>query len=273
MKRFLLFCSGADASALERCPTAASRYAGIGAAVLLAAILAGLSGGYALFLVLRSVSAAAALGVLWCVAILNLDRLIAGVRPQKSVALDLLYAVPHLAFSVLLALVISRPLQLKLFEAEIEQRWMRTGQGRAGAAAVQGGERVDAPLRENARLTGEEDARRRGHGTAGDALAREKEGMSGTGSPGPGPVFAAKERALLEAERELQRSARMGAGGLVARLEGLRALERESETVHQASLLVTLLLAVMFTAPLVLKIAILSPPRPYEPPLDRSEAG
>ncbi len=46
---FFLFCSGANRTVLRECPSEETKYAGIGATIFFTAVLAGLSGGYALY--------------------------------------------------------------------------------------------------------------------------------------------------------------------------------------------------------------------------------
>ncbi|HYR10416.1 MAG TPA: DUF4407 domain-containing protein [Longimicrobium sp.] len=301
MKRFLLFCSGAGPRLLNASPDDETRYVGLGATVLLTAVLASLSGGYALFTVFRSVPAAAALGVLWGVLILNLDRVIvSGMHRQNNVWMDVLYALPRLVLAVLLAVVISRPLELRLFEPEIEQRMMAMQIESRGhdieSIRAGDGERLNQLQRENARLHAEIEAGRRELRTAEEAWIREKEGTAGTGVPGAGPVYRERERIVGEAARRMRetearnlpliarneraidairaeqdnRIARMDAtrtgayGGFLARMEALRALKRESETLHWAGMFITLLFISLQTAPLVATLlSALDPSRAY----------
>ena len=78
MKRFFWFCSGADISILRTwdCSTEHNTYAGIGATIFLTAVLASLSGGYALWTVFQSSPYAITFGILWGILIFNLDRYI-----------------------------------------------------------------------------------------------------------------------------------------------------------------------------------------------------
>src|SRR3954447_20888879 len=127
IKEFFLFCSGANRSVLSECPSEETKYAGIGATVFFTALLAGLSGGYALYTVFLSPSLAIPFGVLWALMIFNLDRVIvSGMRKQRELRLDLLYATPRLLLATLLAIVISKPIELKLFEREIEAQMVHS---------------------------------------------------------------------------------------------------------------------------------------------------
>jgi hypothetical protein len=301
MKRFLLFCSGADPRLLKASPGDEPRYLGLGTTVLLTAVLASLSGGYALFTVFQSIPAAAALGALWGAVILNLDRVVVtGMRRQRTAWMDLLYALPRLVLAVLLAIVISRPLELRLFEPEIEQRmmemWLESRSRDAELIRTSDGERLSELDRENDRLRAEIDAALRESRAAEEAWIREKEGTASTGIPGAGPVFQEKRRIMDGAARRMREvearnlpliarndraiealraaqakmiaqvdARRTGSySGLLARMEALRALKRESETVHGAGMFITLLFIVLQTAPVVVAfLSMLDPSRPY----------
>ncbi|WP_420126205.1 DUF4407 domain-containing protein [Longimicrobium sp.] len=290
MKRFLLFCSGANTTGLRAYPADESSYAGIGATVLLTAVLASLSGGYALFTVFGSIPVATVLGVLWGLVIFNLDRVIvSGMHTQKHPLINLLYALPRLGIAVLIAVVISRPLELKLFEAEIHNESMRMQiDGRSAAMArIQAGhgDRLAQLHAENDRLKMEVDAERNEHRAAEEAWIREKTGTGGTGIPGAGPVFREREKALQEATRQMTEmearndsllalndaeikrlegeqqeliaradEVRQGSPGLLARMEAFGALKRKSRTIHQASLTILLLFISLETAPVVVKL-------------------
>lgn len=309
MKRFFLFCSGANTTVLRSCPTDESKYVQIGATILLTAIFASLSGGYALFSVFRSIPLAAVFGVLWGVVIFNLDRVIvSGMRKQNRFALDLLYAVPRFAISFLLAVVISRPLELKFFEVEIRDRWerMQADTRRDHIARIRGNdeERLNELRAENARLKEEVEAKRREFDARNTAWMQEREGTAGTGIPGAGPVFAEKDTLRREAERQMKEmeltnlpqiqkneseiarlladqevriaradSVRMESGGLLAKMEALGVLKEEHETIHLASLFLTLLFLSLETAPIMVKLlSTLNPYRPYDELLAQHES-
>lgn len=134
LKRFFIICSGAEPSILEdsRCLTDRTKYAAIGATVLSTAVLASFSGGYAMYKTFQSGPKAVALGLLWGVIIFNLDRYIvsslhrqridSGVSPRerrKIRAREFYMALPRFALAVLISFVITRPIELRLFDREI----------------------------------------------------------------------------------------------------------------------------------------------------------
>ncbi len=134
LKDFFIFCSGAEKSILndKRCIAEGTRYAAIGATVLSTAVLASLSGGYAVYTTFRNVPIAIGLGVIWALIIFNLDRyIVSTIRKQRLDpalskqqrlgirARELLRAVPRFLLAVFIAIVVTRPIELKLFEREI----------------------------------------------------------------------------------------------------------------------------------------------------------
>ena len=124
VRRFLLFCSGAKISILSRkdCVTEQSKYEMIGITIFFTAVLASLSGGYALFTVFQSLKLSSAFGVFWGAIILNLDRfIVANIKKGKNNFFQqILIAFPRLILAIFLAIVITKPLELKLFSKEIE---------------------------------------------------------------------------------------------------------------------------------------------------------
>ncbi len=308
MKQFLLFCSGANTDILEQCPTDQSKYVGIGATIVLTSLLASLSGGYALFTVFRSVPAAVLFGALWGVVIFNLDRVIvSGMRRQKYVWMDVMYALPRVGLSILLAIVISRPLELRLFEAELLQEWqrMQLEERNRYQATIAAGDtaRLAALKAENTRLGNEIQARDQEFREAQQAWVKEKEGTSGTGIPGAGEVFAEKERVMESAADRLKEAEERnrpligknqeeidrlilaqdslrartnevadGADGFLARMRAFDSLKERYPVVHLASIFITLLFISLETAPVMVKLlSTFSPYRPYDELLEQRE--
>ena len=128
MRDFLIFCSGADKNVLEHCPTPEmAKYEGIGGTVFFTGLFAMLSGGYALYFVFHAgeyaLLSAIGLGIIWGLFIFNLDRyIVSSMVKQGSFLSDLKLAIPRLMLAILLAIVISTPLELKLFETEINSQ-------------------------------------------------------------------------------------------------------------------------------------------------------
>lgn len=123
IRSFILFCSGAAPQLLKRCPAETSKYAGIGASVLFTAIFASAAAGYALSVIFNSIWIAIVFALLWGGMIFNLDRfIVSGMRKNGLLKNDLLAAVPRFVMAIVIAMVVSKPLELKLFEKEINRQ-------------------------------------------------------------------------------------------------------------------------------------------------------
>jgi hypothetical protein len=124
MKKLKLFfwqCSGADQMILEKCPTESSKYAGIGATIFFTGLFAALSGGYALWMVFENLYAAIGFGLIWGLLIFNLDRyIVSSMRKEGNIGRELLMASPRILLAVIISIVIAKPLELKIFDKEIQ---------------------------------------------------------------------------------------------------------------------------------------------------------
>ncbi len=135
MKRFFWFCSGADLSILRTwdCSTEHNTYAGIGATIFLTAVLASISGGYALWTVFQSYPSSISFGILWGILIFNLDRyIVMSIHKSRggfgAFFRQVAIASPRLVLALLIASVITVPLELKIFEREIIDQLERNHQ-------------------------------------------------------------------------------------------------------------------------------------------------
>ncbi|WP_271856255.1 DUF4407 domain-containing protein [Patiriisocius marinus] len=123
LQRFFIFCSGADTAILNDCsPGENTKYAGIGATVFFTAVMATIAGSYALFTVFENVFTAIFFGLIWGLLIFNLDRFIVStIKKRDDFFAEFLQALPRIILALIIAIVISKPLELKIFEKEISQ--------------------------------------------------------------------------------------------------------------------------------------------------------
>ncbi|MGI9546928.1 MAG: DUF4407 domain-containing protein [Flavobacteriaceae bacterium] len=123
IRSFFMLCSGADMDILETCSSGEkNKYAGIGATVFFTALMAFIAASYALYTVFDNVYAAIAFGLVWGMLIFNLDRFIVStIKKRNSVKSEILQATPRIILAVIIAVVISKPLELKIFEKEIDR--------------------------------------------------------------------------------------------------------------------------------------------------------
>jgi len=126
INEFMWFCSGANKEILRKCPNEYAKYFGMGGTILFTSLMASLSGGYAFYKAFDSSTLAIFFGLFWGAMIFNLDRFIVNTmysdgKPTISWK-ELFSGLPRIVIAIFLGIVISFPLELKLFEDEIEAR-------------------------------------------------------------------------------------------------------------------------------------------------------
>ncbi|MES3016678.1 MAG: DUF4407 domain-containing protein [Bacteroidota bacterium] len=124
---FFWFCSGAHIDTLKRYPTEHNKYVGIGATIFFTALFASLSGGYAMYFVFAGNPAAVVFailfGLIWGLAIFNMDRyIVASISKSGTTNQQILQATPRILLAIMIGIVISRPLELKIFDKEIREK-------------------------------------------------------------------------------------------------------------------------------------------------------
>ncbi|TKC04846.1 DUF4407 domain-containing protein [Pedobacter frigoris] len=127
ISRFFWFCSGAHISTLEKHPTEHNKYIGIGATIFFTGLFAALSGGYAMYFVFKgdamAVVFALLFGLIWGLAIFNMDRyIVSSINKSASTTKQVWQATPRILLAIMIGIVISRPLELKIFDKEIKER-------------------------------------------------------------------------------------------------------------------------------------------------------
>lgn len=123
LKQFFLLCSGVDLKLIEECSNGEqNKYAGIGATVFFTAVMAAIASSYALYTVFDNIYTAIFFGIVWGLLIFNLDRFIVStIKKHDHKWKELWQATPRIILAVIIAMVISKPLELKIFEKEINQ--------------------------------------------------------------------------------------------------------------------------------------------------------
>ena len=120
VKRFFWLCSGSHLKTLEEVPSEGAKYAGIGATIFFTGLFAALAGGYAIYTFSDSLWISIPTGIVWGGMIFNLDRyIVSSMRKAHSWKKEWLMATPRIFLAIIISLVIARPLELKIFEKEI----------------------------------------------------------------------------------------------------------------------------------------------------------
>lgn len=121
---FMWWCAGVNRDVLRQCPTEWAKYAGMGGTIFSTACMATLSGGYAISTVFDNTIVAVLFGLFWgFVIIFNMDRLIVNTMysdGKETISLkELGSGSPRILIAIFLGLVISAPLELRIYESEI----------------------------------------------------------------------------------------------------------------------------------------------------------
>lgn len=121
---FLWWCAGVNRDVLRQCPTEWAKYAGMGGTIFSTACMAALSGGYAISYVFDNTTIAVLFGLFWgFVIIFNLDRLIVNTMYSDGEVTiswkEFFSGLPRIIMAIFLGIVISTPLELKIYEKSI----------------------------------------------------------------------------------------------------------------------------------------------------------
>lgn len=128
------WCSGADRRLLRMCPAEHSKYMGIGTVIFFTALMAMISSFFAISYVFGNADMSSdkwqtwvfsiAFAIMWGLMIFFLDRFITNTMYSDGKVtiswLELRSALPRILISIFLGIVISAPLELKIFEKEVE---------------------------------------------------------------------------------------------------------------------------------------------------------
>lgn len=209
LKHFFWMCSGADRTLLQRYPTEATKYVGIGATIFFTGIFAWLAASYALYTVFNNQWIAISAGLVWGLMIFNLDRyIVSSMRKEKKWSKEFFTALPRLILALLISIVIAKPLELKIFEKEInaelkimEQQTITRQEGevkfRFDPERDRITQEIDALKNEIAEKTKKRDDL--------NQLAREEaDGTGGTKKRNAGPIYKIKKTEADLANKELE---------------------------------------------------------------------
>ncbi|MEM9363057.1 MAG: DUF4407 domain-containing protein [Bacteroidota bacterium] len=198
LQRFFIFCSGADIQILETCSNGErNKYAGIGATVFFTAVMAFIASGYALYTVFDNVYTAIFFGLIWGLLIFNLDRyIVSTIKKRDTKKSELLQAAPRIVLAIIIAVVISKPLEMKIFEKEINQVLLEEKNAMTLAnkeqLALQYTPTIEGLNQEIVGLKEEVAAKEAETNALYDTYISEAEGTAGTGLLGKGPVYKEK---------------------------------------------------------------------------------
>ena len=210
IKNFFWMCSGADTDLLQNCSKSEQvKYAGIGGTVFFTAVMAFIASSYALFTVFDSVYISVFFGLIWGLLIFNLDRFIVStIKKQGKPWIEITQAVPRIILAIIIAVVIAKPLELKIFEKEInqvllEQKNNLTLQNKE-QIALQYTSEISRVTSEIKNLNNAISAKEKEVNDLYNTYIAEAEGTKGTLKIGKGPVYKEKREKHDTLLEELQ---------------------------------------------------------------------
>ncbi len=239
---FFLNCSGVDKNIIANCSDGEqNKYVGIGATVFFTAVMATIAGSYALFTVFDNLYASILFGTIWGLLIFNLDRFIVStIKKSDSKWKEFLQASPRILLAIIIAIVISKPLELKLFEKEIN-RVLLTEKNQMTLdnktqIAQQFGPKIVKINAEISALKNEITQKETEVNALYETYIAEAEGRKGTNLLGKGPVYKEKREKHDTALAELNQLKKESSEKIKAKelaIEDLQNDQKLSETNTQ----------------------------------------
>lgn len=300
---FLLYASGADTQLLEQCQSEKSKYIGIGGTVFFTGLFAALAAAYALFTVFDNYYIAVALGLVWGLMIFNLDRfIVSSMRKEEKIGKELFTALPRIIMAVIISIVIAKPLELKIFEKEIEPELVVMEQEVYASQEAQAKARFESGIeqtRQDIQKLKQEIADKTSQRNELVRTAQqEADGTGGSKIKNLGPIYKVKkadadkaetelaelnksnnskiaslEKQLNESESKMQNTTdalvHSKLDGPAARMEALSRLTEQSAAMWWAHIFIILLFLMVESTPILVKL--ISRKGPYDSLLHMAE--
>lgn len=207
INEFLWTCAGVNKEILRQCPGDYAKYAGIGGTILFTALMASLSGGYAMNFVFNHTGVAIAFGIFWGLLIFNLDRFIVNTMYSDGKHTiswgEIKSGLPRIIMAIFLGIVISTPLEMKIFEDRINSQLVQDNIARTNAArskVEEGNKQLESRM---LTLEQQHDEIQSRLAKANQELMEEGEGTALSGKIGHGPIYADKEANRNAIQKEL----------------------------------------------------------------------
>lgn len=303
IQNFFIFCSGVHPSLLNRTPSDTNKYIGIGATIFFTGLLAFVASAFAIHTIFDSYIAAIVFGLIWGMMIFNLDRfIVSSMKNRGSTFRNFTSAIPRFVLAIIIAMVISKPLELKIFQSEIAAETVSMEQERYKEQE----QLLKSRFEDDILLAKTELTAIQSEITAAESYKNklyqealtEADGTGGSKIRNMGPIYKAKIAAAEKADQEylalteskqpdidLKKQAianlennqavalaelkQVNMTGFAAQLDALGRLTSKSETIWWASLFITLLFICIETTPILAKL--MSNRSPYDLVLHKLE--
>ena len=203
--------------------------------------MAAIAGSYALYTVFDNVYIAIFFGLIWGLLIFNLDRFIVStIKKRDNKTKEFLQVLPRLILAIIIAIVISKPLELKIFKKEInqvllEEKNQLTLANKNQIAQLYAPE-IAKINKEIEILKQEISSKEKETNELYEIYIAEAEGRKGTKIIGKGPVYEEKREKHDKALADLQALKQSNTKKIVEKenaIADLLAQQKENETKTQ----------------------------------------
>ena len=209
INEFLWSCAGVNKDILRLYPSEYAKYAGNGGTILFTALMAMISGGYAMYFVFSSFIVSILFAILWGLLIFNLDRFI--VNSMYTDGKDhitwrkLKSALPRFILAIFIGIVISTPLEMKIFEDRIESQLLKDNIERVNSAKASSKDfnEFQTLQSEQKQLQDERNKLSQELLKAQKDLKEEAEGNALSGIAGHGSIYRDKELYVQQCQNSL----------------------------------------------------------------------
>jgi len=303
---FLWWCSGAHQKLLREFPSEHSKYAGLGGVLLATFVLAALSAGYAVYSVFGNWIWTICFALIWGLIIFNFDRFLVSTMRKYGVSKrkQLWMAIPRLLLAVLIGVTIARPLELKIFEKEIDTKVVenlhKKVQRNDSLLQIENKAQLQNAFTERSRLTDRKLAIEDTLHRLQQSYVQEADGTGGSGQRGIEDLTRLKMNAYtaatqqyrpelqllngdiarqdsiisssqssLEEKRKLYAATIQSNVGFLERNKALSDLSDEESSVFWTSILISLLIILIEVGPILSKMIM--PVGPYDIALAKEE--
>ncbi|MGC4034672.1 MAG: DUF4407 domain-containing protein [Chitinophagaceae bacterium] len=303
---FLWWCAGAHQKLLKEFPSEHSKYSGLGGVILATFVLASLSAGYAMYSVFGNWLWSIGFALIWGLIIFNFDRFLVSTMRKYGVSKrkQLWMAIPRIGLALLIGLTIARPLELKIFEKEVNMKMTENMhkkiQRNDSLLSIENRNLVLTAETERLRLTNRKLAIEDTLHNLQTAYVKEADGTGGSGERGIkdltllkmdayrqavtaySPELAelslnirtqdsiiANAKTGMEEKRKQYESAAKDNMGFLERNKALSDLSGEESSVFWSSLAISLLIILIEIGPVISKLIM--PIGPYDIALAKEE--
>lgn len=291
LNEFFWWCAGVNRDILRQCPTDYAKYAGAGGTIFFTAVMAAISSGYAMFFVFEDNLIACLFGIIWGALIFNLDRYMVNTMYSDGLPTiswgEIRSGLPRIIMAIFLGIVISTPLEMKIFEDRINSQLVHDNIERTNKSRAKAQEGNANLIQRRNVLEEEQKEISKRLAKANQELKEEGEGSALSGKIGHGPIYkdkemnrdaiqkemdnwnAAHELELKSIKEQIETNSQSAnddikkgtkENGFCVRYEAFSNVRSENKALQIVSIVIMLLFIIVETAPTFFKMMISSGP-------------